>query len=50
MHAKFGKSSVAEILKFKNWGPPYYKMKKTFEGGAATPAATGNIHPEQKTA
>jgi hypothetical protein len=50
LHAKFGKSSVAEIIKFKNWGPPYYKFKKTFEGGAAAAPTTGSINVQQKTA
>ena len=50
LHSKFGKSAVAEVLKFKNWGPPFYKWKKTFEGGASTPAAAANLHPEKKTA
>ena len=50
LHAKFGKANVAEILNFKNWGPPYYKFKKTVEAGASTPVASGNLHPTQKTA
>lgn len=28
-----GKHRHENILKFKNWGPPYYKFKKTFEVG-----------------
>ena len=50
LHSKFGKHEAANILKFKNWGPPYYKFKKTFEGGASAPASSGSLHPEQKTA
>lgn len=50
LHNKLGKSSVAEIIKFKNWGPPYYKFKKTFEGGAAAVPTTGSINVQQKTA
>lgn len=49
IHTKLGKSSIADILKFKSWGPPYYKWKKTFEAGTATHAQV-NIHPERKTA
>lgn len=50
VHAQFGKHEVPNILKFKNWGPPYYKFKKTFEGGASTPASTDSLHPAQKNA
>ena len=31
----FGKKEVMNICKFKNWGPPYYKFKKTFAGEGA---------------
>lgn len=42
-HTKIGKSSVKNILKFGNWGPPYYKMKKTFEGAAAAQSSAARI-------
>jgi len=29
----FGKHTTESLYKFKNWGPPYYKLKKTFQGG-----------------
>ena len=46
-----GKKSVENILKFKNWGPPYYKWKKTFEGGeSASSKVASNLQPEKKTA
>lgn len=32
-----GKHNHENILKFKNWGPPYYKFKKTFKGGEEIP-------------
>jgi sulfide:quinone oxidoreductase len=47
----YGKHGVENISKFKNWGPPYYKIKKSFEGGdaaAATPVSS--VEPEKKTA
>jgi sulfide:quinone oxidoreductase len=50
IHTKFGKADQANILKFKSWGPPYYKFKKTFEGGASGQVSSGALHPEQKTA
>ena len=31
VHSKLGKGSAKNILKFSNWGPPYYKIKKTVE-------------------
>lgn len=50
LHTKLGKHEVPNILKFKNWGPPYYKLKKTFEAAASIPTVTGDLHPNQKTA
>ncbi len=50
IHAQFGKHEVPNILKFKNWGPPYYKTKKTFQSAPSAPTTSGSLHPEQKTA
>ena len=44
------KKSIINLLKFKSWGPPYYKFKKTFNQGKSTPVSLGNLHPERKTA
>lgn len=33
LYSMTGKHNAEHIYKFKNWGPPYYKFKKTFEGG-----------------
>ena len=46
----FGKKEVINICKFKNFGPPYYKFKKTFSGEGASTAASTELHPEKKTA
>lgn len=47
----FGKKEVINICKFKNWGPPYYKWKKSFSGeGASQASSTTQLHPEKKTA
>lgn len=46
-----GKHNAENIYKFKNWGPPYYKWKKTFQGGESAPAAAPEgLAPEKKTA
>ena len=46
-----GKHNTENIYKFKNWGPPYYKWKKTFQGGETAPAsAPVDLAPEKKTA
>lgn len=43
------KKSVINLLKFKNWGAPYYKFKKTFPDTAATQGNNANaLHPEKK--
>ena len=48
LHSKHG---AENILKFKNWGPPYYKLKKTFEGGDSSLASVASkLTPEKKTA
>lgn len=43
LYSLTGKHQMENILKFKNWGPPYYKMKKTFQeeskSAASTPAS-----------
>ena len=49
--AEKGKKGLIDLMKFKSWGPPYYKWKKTFNGGKiSTPAAPKNMQPEQKSA
>jgi hypothetical protein len=47
-----GKHNHENILKFKNWGPPNYKFKKSFTGGEGVPAASvaSELAPEKKTA
>lgn len=52
LYSLTGKHSHENILKFKNWGPPNYKWKKSFNGGESVPAATNNtdLAPEKKTA
>lgn len=50
IHTKFGKHEQPNILKFKNWGPPYYKMMKKFEEGAFARISSSALHPKQKTA
>lgn len=49
MHTKLGSGNVKNILKFGNWGPPYYKAKKTFDGPAPV-QSTENIQVQKKTA
>jgi NADH dehydrogenase FAD-containing subunit len=52
LYSLTGKHNHENILKFKNWGPPYYKFKKTFSGGESVPAASAPAEttPEKKTA
>lgn len=46
-----GKHNAEHIYKFKNWGPPYYKWKKSFQGGDSAPAsAPAELTPEKRTA
>ncbi len=35
-----GKHNHENILKFKNWGPPYYKFMKKFEGGSTVSSSS----------
>lgn len=43
--------SIIDLLKFKNWGAPYYKFKKTFGGEkSAFPVSLGSLKPEKKEA
>ena len=47
----YGTHGSENIFKFKNWGPPYYKFKKSFEGGDAPAAKTpSQLEPEKKVA
>ena len=46
----YGKHGVENVCKFKNWGPPYYKWKKSFEGGEATSTTSSSLEPEKKVA
>lgn len=50
LYGMTGKHNAENIYKFKNWGPPYYKFKKTFDGAASTPAPASELTPEKKTA
>jgi NADPH-dependent 2,4-dienoyl-CoA reductase/sulfur reductase-like enzyme len=45
LYSMTGKHNHENILKFKNWGPPYYKFKKTFEGGDNVPATKTALQP-----
>ena len=50
-YVKFDKKDLTNLYKFKNWGPPYYKTKKTFaDGGSSGSNSAVNLHPEKKTA
>lgn len=44
------KGSIINLLKFKNWGPPYYKFKKTFGGSKSSSFSLKSLHPEKKSA
>lgn len=45
------KKQVVNISKFKNWGPPYYKWKKTFsETGSTSVKSAESLHPDKKAA
>lgn len=47
----FEKKRVVNISKFKNWGPPYYKLKKTFsETGSTSVSNAESLHPDKKSA
>ena len=52
LYSMTGKHNHENILKFKNWGPPNYKWKKSFEGGEAVPSssAPSSLQPEKKAA
>jgi sulfide:quinone oxidoreductase len=52
LYSMTGKHNHENILKFKNWGPPNYKFKKSFTGGEGVPAAAApaELVPEKKTA
>lgn len=52
LYSMTGKHNHENILKFKNWGPPNYKFKKSFEGGESVPSvsASSALQPEKKTA
>lgn len=40
------KKSALNLVQFKSWGPPYYKMKKTFSGGSSAPkSGLGDLEP-----
>lgn len=44
------KKSIINLMKFKNWGAPYYKFKKTFPDTAAQSSTASQLHPERKSA
>lgn len=48
--AKSGTKGYEKLLSFKNWGPPYYKFKKSFEGATDAPKTATELHPEKKQA
>lgn len=52
LYSMTGSHDHENILKFKSWGPPNYKFKKSFDGGDAAPAAQppAELVPEKKTA
>jgi hypothetical protein len=51
LYSATGKHAAENVFKFKNWGPPYYKWKKSFEGGESVVAkAAEALAPEKKTA
>jgi sulfide:quinone oxidoreductase len=52
LYTLFGKHGHEEIVKFKSWGPPNYKFKKSFEAtrDAVAPAVPASLHPDKKTA
>ena len=45
LYSMFGKHGQENVLKYKNWGPPYYKFKKTFDSNNS-----GISAPEKKAA
>lgn len=48
--AKKNKESISGLVNFKNWGPPYYKFKKTFNDSGSAPKSAVELHPEKKSA
>lgn len=49
--AKKDKSNIFPYYMSKHWGPPYFKIKKSFPTAApAAPSAPASLAPEQKTA
>jgi hypothetical protein len=44
----FNKKSVESVLKFKNWGPPYYYFKKTFKTTGESQMSDFDIPPNKK--
>jgi sulfide:quinone oxidoreductase len=52
LYSMTGKHNHENILKFKNWGPPYYKIKKSFPASEGVPAASApsELAPEKKSA
>ena len=46
----YGKHGTENVFKFKNWGPPYYKIKKTFEGDGSASSGVSSLLPDKKTA
>ena len=50
LYSMTGKHNAENIMKFKNWGPPYYKWKKTFQGGESVSSGASQLQPEKKTA
>ena len=49
--ADSGKKGIMDLLKFKSWGPPYHKFKKTFNDSKSTSSSTPeSLEINKKTA
>lgn len=51
-YTMFDKKDLANLYHFKNWGPPYYKFKKSFGdtgSSAKSVSKSGDLHPQKKT-
>ena len=47
----YGSKEAENIFKFKNWGPPNYKWKKSFDSSSSSPVpAKSELEPEKKVA
>jgi hypothetical protein len=47
----YQKKQILSLFEFKHWGPPYYKIKKSFPGGDQIPKDSApSLHPMKKLA